>query len=57
MISRMRRADLAGEEEGFLAKVVGGGRVTVPYEVREKLGIEPGDLVKITIKKEEVIEG
>ena len=44
-------------DEAFLAKVVSGGRLTIPYEVREKLGIKPGDLVKIRIRKEEMREG
>ena len=41
------------EEETFLAKVVLGGRVTVPSEIREKLGLKPGDRVKIRVSKEE----
>ena len=38
------------KEESFVSKLVVGGRVTVPYEVREKLGLEKGDLVNLKIR-------
>jgi len=41
------------KEENFVKKIVSGGRVTVPYEIREKLGLEKGDLVNLKIRKVE----
>lgn len=41
------------KEEIFVKKLVTGGRVTVPYEIREKLGLEKGDLLRLKISKEE----
>jgi len=32
-------------------KVIKGGRITIPQEVREVEGIKEGDFVKITIEK------
>ena len=40
------------EEEIFLGRIITGGRVTIPDEVREKLDLKHGNLVKIRIKKE-----
>ena len=40
-------------EESFVRKIVCGGRVTVPHEIREKLSLEKGDLVNLTIRKVE----
>jgi len=36
----------------FLSQCLESGRITIPYHVREVLGIEKGDLVFLTIKKE-----
>lgn len=40
-------------EEGatFAAKVMKLGRVTIPEPVRDILGIEPGDIVEVNIRK------
>jgi AbrB family looped-hinge helix DNA binding protein len=35
----------------FSAKVLPLGRITIPVSTREILGIEPGDLVEVTIEK------
>lgn len=43
------------EEETFLAKMVLGGRITVPYEVRERLGLKKGDFMKVKIRKDEKV--
>ena len=40
------------KEERFLAKITVGGRITIPLEVREKLGLRRGDMVRATVKKE-----
>jgi len=37
-------------EYTFLAKVVGGGKITIPLEVRNALGIEDGKRVEATVK-------
>ena len=42
------------KEESFVRKIVCGGRVTVPYEIREKLGLKRGDLVNLKIRKVEM---
>lgn len=34
-------------------KMISGGRITIPEEVREKLGLKDGDSVDITIAAEE----
>jgi len=31
------------------------GRVMIPKHVREAMGIEPGDLVRVTVAKESVV--
>lgn len=41
------------KEESFVRKLVTGGRVTVPHEIREKLGLKKGDLVNLKIRKAE----
>ncbi|GAH20124.1 unnamed protein product [marine sediment metagenome] len=41
------------KEESFVRRIVVGGRVTVPYEIREKLGLKKGDLVNLKIRKVE----
>lgn len=38
-------------EADFTVYVRTGGRVTIPKEVRDALGIKEGDLVKCKIKK------
>lgn len=45
--------ELKEKEESFVKKMVAGGRVTIPYEIREKLGLEKGDLVNLKIRKVE----
>ena len=43
----------------FVAKVIKFGRVTIPQEIRELLGIREGDMVTMEVKKihrKEVIE-
>jgi len=40
-------------EETFLAKVKKGWRITIYEPVRERLGLEIGDLLKVTIRKDE----
>ena len=40
-------------EESFLAYMTTGGRITIPQEVREKLGLNEAALVRVTVKKEE----
>ncbi len=46
---------MSGDERGgetFLAKVYTGWRVTIYEQVRESLGLEIGDRVRVTIRKE-----
>ena len=38
------------KEYTFLAKVVGGGKITIPLEVRSALGIEDGNRIEATVK-------
>ena len=40
------------KEETFLAKVQKGWRLTVYEPVRESLGLEIGDLLRVTIRKD-----
>jgi len=40
-------------EETFLAKVKKGWRITIYAPVRESLGLEIGDRLKVTIRKDE----
>jgi AbrB family looped-hinge helix DNA binding protein len=40
--------------ERFVAKVLQGGKVTIPKRVRELLGVEEGDYVRLVLM--EVIE-
>ena len=35
--------------EEFVARVFGGGKVTVPKRVREVLGVEDGDYVRLGV--------
>jgi len=35
----------------FPAKVLDQGKITIPQEVREVLGIDKGDIVRVTISK------
>ncbi|GAG07208.1 unnamed protein product [marine sediment metagenome] len=39
-------------EETFLAKVHKGWRITVYEPVRESLGLEVGDRLRVTVRKE-----
>ena len=39
-------------EETFLAKVQKLYRVSIDKEVRRKLGIKEGDMVRVTVRKE-----
>ncbi len=41
-------------EEVFVARVVAGGKVTIPQRIRDLLNIEDGDYVRVSIV--EVIE-
>jgi len=36
-------------EEVFVAKVVAGGKVTIPRRLRDLLGIEDGDYVRVSL--------
>jgi len=38
------------KEYTFIAKVVGGGKITIPLEVRGVLGIKDGKRVEATVK-------
>jgi hypothetical protein len=40
---------LGGIDEVFVARVVAGGKVTIPLRVREVLQLEKGDYVRVTI--------
>jgi bifunctional DNA-binding transcriptional regulator/antitoxin component of YhaV-PrlF toxin-antitoxin module len=40
---------LSGIDEVFVARVVAGGKVTIPLRVREVLQLEKGDYVRVTI--------
>ena len=40
-------------KETFLAKVYTGWRITIYEPIRESLGIEIGDRLRVTIRKEE----
>ena len=42
---------LSGEEVEFTVYVRGGGRITIPMEVRDALDIKEGNLVKCKIQK------
>ncbi len=39
--------------KSFIAKVAKGGKITIPHEIRELLGVERGILVEATVKKAE----
>jgi len=47
--------EVGGVGEVFVARVVGGGKVTIPLAVRELVGIEDDDYVRLRIV--EVIKG
>jgi AbrB family looped-hinge helix DNA binding protein len=46
-----------GEIHSATLKVIQGGRITIPTEVRELEGIKEGDYVKVTIEKIERNKG
>ncbi|MDH5481576.1 MAG: hypothetical protein OEY22_01660 [Candidatus Bathyarchaeota archaeon] len=35
------------ENKKFVVKVIGDGRITIPWKIREKQGIKEGDLVSV----------
>lgn len=35
----------------FVAKVIQFGRVTIPSEIRQWMGIEEGDIVELSVRK------
>lgn len=39
------------EQQSAILKVIQGGRITIPTEIRELQKIQEGDFVKITIEK------
>ena len=39
--------------ETFLAKVIKGWRITIYEPIRESLELEIGDIVRVTVRKEE----
>ncbi|MFQ6064328.1 MAG: AbrB/MazE/SpoVT family DNA-binding domain-containing protein [Candidatus Bathyarchaeia archaeon] len=43
--------------EGFVARVFGGGKVTVPRRLRELLGVEDGDYVRLGVVEGKQEEG
>jgi len=48
---------MSGDERGgetFLAKVGEGWRLTIYEPVRESLGLEIGDRLRVTVRKDEV---
>lgn len=45
------------EKRTFIARIIEGGRVTVPDMLREFLKLENGDLVELTIVKVEDKKG
>jgi len=45
-------SDFKRDSETFLTKVYKGYRITLVEPIRESLGIEIGDRVRITIQKE-----
>lgn len=46
-------SDFKRGAETFLTKVYSGWRVTIYEAIRESLGIEIGDRVRITVQKEQ----
>lgn len=38
----------------FTTKIINKGRITIPCEIRELLGVSDGDFVDLDIKKSEV---
>lgn len=41
------RIFMVEHKRGFVAKVIKGGKITIPHEIRALLGIEIGDMVDI----------
>jgi len=44
---------LSERAKSFIARVARGGKITIPIEIRELLGIERGNKVEATVKKAE----
>lgn len=44
---------MSDKVKSFVARVLIGGKVTIPVEIREILGIEQGNLVDMTVRKVE----
>lgn len=42
------------KEEGYLKKVLDGGKITIPKEIRDNIKIEKGDM--IFIEKEKILD-
>lgn len=47
---------MESESLSFTAKMLAGGRVTVPESTRDLLGIKKNDYVEITIRKREPVK-
>lgn len=39
--------------ETFSKKIVSGGKITIPKDVRDKLDVDEGDRVKVKIQRDE----
>ena len=46
---------MSDEVKSFVARVLKSGKVTIPVEIREALGIGEKDLVDMTIRKVEKV--
>ncbi len=38
---------LTEHKRGFVAKVIEGGKITIPHEIRTLIGVDKGDMVEI----------
>jgi len=43
--------------ETFVAKIIVGGRITIPESVRDVLGLKEGDLVRAVVEKANKTKG
>ena len=50
----MEMSDSKRNEETFLAKLCKGWRVTIYEPVRERLDLRVGELVRVTVRKDDV---